>query len=89
MRWRCSGNLRKVAAISEPDSLMGKPQVGTVERSIRIWAAESGVSLEPEPPLPQQCVPEVPSHSRSLLDRLFRREPSVTGMALILKSTAS
>lgn len=45
----------------------------------RQLAQESGVSLEPEPPLPRQCVMDVPPQSRGVLNRLFRREPPVNG----------
>ncbi|DBA99566.1 TPA: hypothetical protein ACH3X3_012145 [Trebouxia sp. C0006] len=43
-------------------------------------SAESGVSLEPEPPLPRQRMMDVPVQNKSVLQRLFRRrEPPVAG----------
>ncbi|KAL0055659.1 hypothetical protein WJX82_002890 [Trebouxia sp. C0006] len=46
----------------------------------RQLAKESGVSLEPEPPLPRQRMMDVPVQNKSVLQRLFRRrEPPVAG----------
>ncbi|DBB06332.1 TPA: hypothetical protein ACH3X1_011901 [Trebouxia sp. C0004] len=45
----------------------------------RQLAKESGVSLEPEPPLPRQRMMDVPVQNRSVLQRLFKREPPVAG----------
>lgn len=45
----------------------------------RQLAKESGVSLEPEPPLPRQRVMDVPVQNKSVLRRLFQREPPVAG----------
>ena len=42
-------------------------------------SVETGVTLEPEPPLPRQRVMDVPAPNKSVLQRLFRREPPVTG----------
>lgn len=45
----------------------------------RQLAKETGVTLEPEPSLPRQRVMDVPVPNKSVLQRLFRREPPVTG----------
>ncbi len=80
MLWSCSANLRKVSVACKMKD-QGSVGVFAWQRQInQSDSAESGVSLEPEPPLPRQRMMDVPVQNKSVLQRLFRRrEPPVAG----------